>query len=100
MADDVCSILLAPDLAPAGRNRREFEHLRFIHLKASLKVVFTAPSAHGEPFVHKVLLLLLTVPIPEFDLLAFRTEPSEVIPTGDEGRHSTDLQLLFRDVQA
>jgi len=43
--------------------------------------------------VHIVLLLLLAVPVTEFDLLAFRAEPAEVIPTVGEGRHPTDLHL-------
>jgi hypothetical protein len=50
--------------------------------------------------VHKVLLLILAVPIPEFDLLAFHTEPPQAIPTAGEGRYSTDLQLHGHVVQA
>jgi len=50
--------------------------------------------------VHKVLLLLLTVPIPDFDLLAFPAVPPEGIPTVDEGGHSTDLRHPGHVVQA
>ena len=86
--------LLASDLAPARRNLRELEHLCAVAwIKASLTVLGTTVCAHGELLVHKVLLLLLTVPIPEFDLLAWRTEPSELIPTACQGRHSTDLLI-------
>ena len=93
--------LLAPDLAPAGRNLRELETLwRLAWSVASLLVFDTARLTHGEPLVHKVLLLILAVPIPEFDLLAFHAEPPEVIPMAGEGRHSADLLFPGHAVQA
>ena len=95
-----CSILLAPDLAPAGRNLLDLEHeWPDGWIIASLSVFFDG-IVHGEPLLHKVLLLLLTVPIPDFDLLAFHTEPPEVIPLGYEGGHCTDLRFPGRVVQA
>ena len=87
---------LAPDLATAGRNLRELEH-NCLPCKASPIVVIIG---HGELLVHKVLLLLLTVPIPEFDLPAELTEPPEGIPTVGEGGHSKDLRFPGRVIQA
>ena len=65
-------------------------------------IVFgTAGSAHDELLVHKVLLLLLAIPIPEFDLLADHSaEPCERIPAAGEGRHSTNLFVTGRAAHA
>ena len=94
--------LLAPDLAPAGRNLRELENLwpAAAFNIASLSVFDTARLTHGELLVHKVLLLILAVPVPEFDLLVFRAEPPEVIPMAGEGRHSADLPFRGLAVKA
>ena len=81
---------LAPDLAPAERNLRKLEHF-WPCLVASLIVFGTVGASHDELLVHKVLLLLLAIPIPEFDLLADHAEPSERIPAAGEGRHPTNL---------
>ena len=49
---------------------------------------------HFEALDYEVLLLLLSVPIPELDLLAYRGGPSELIPLLNEGRRSKDHFLV------
>ena len=84
--------VITPDLAPAKRRLRELEYFwPDACIVASLIVFVTAVCAHSELLMHKVLLLLLAVPEPEFDRLACHAKPSERIPTWSEGRHSTDL---------
>jgi hypothetical protein len=85
-------IVVRAELALAERNLLDLEYLWPV-FEASLTQLGVVVH-HYEPLEHEVLLLLLSVPIPELDLLVCRGGPPEQIPLRNEGRHSKDHFLV------